>query len=375
MVLSLNPFQYSGPVPVDDVIDREAETAELVDLAAGGHNTRVQAPRRYGKTSLLRKVLHEADRNGLRTVYVDLYGVLSRADIADRLERGYRGIGGRFRTVVRSSLKEAQISITTPLGSVSLGGAPAQPGDLPLMRMLDLPEILFRRDGILTVVVFDEFQDLLAAEAMTDRLIRSVIQHHATEAGYVFAGSQPGMMHELFDNRDRAFYRQARPFDLAPLPIGAVADAVQERFTRHGKDPGGAVEPLVGFTRGHPQRTMQLAHHLFELTPARAPADEQTWLDALAATYREAEPELRQVWDSLAPAERRVVAAAAEGSNLLAGATLERYGLAKSTARAARDRLLRDGELLVAGHDGPVITDPLFAAWVAAGRREPLEAE
>lgn len=373
--MALNPFQYSGPVAVDDVIGREQEVAALVELATGGHNTRVQAPRGYGKTSLLRKVLHEADRQGLRTVYVDLYGVLSRADITQRIERAYGAIQGRFRRVVRSAMKEAQVSVTTPLGGVSVRGGAPEPGDLALMRMLDLPELLFRRDGILTVVVFDEFQDLLRAEDLTDRVIRSVIQHHARQAGYIFAGSQPGMMRELFDDHERAFYRQAQPFDLPPLPLAAVADAVEARFERHGKDPGSAVDPLVGFTRGHPLRTMQLAHHLFRLCPPRAPADEETWLQALAATYREAERELRQVWEALEPVEQRVVAAVAAGDSILANATLQRFRLAKSTARAARDRLLRDGALLVAGARGPMITDPLFASWVVAGRRDPLEEE
>lgn len=365
---SLNPFQFVGPVPEEDVIGREDETRRLVALAAGGHDTRVQAPRRYGKTSLLRTVLAEADRQGLRTVYVDLYGVISRADIAERIDRAYRRIAGRFANVVRSSLKELQVSITTPLGGLGVTAAGAGES---LMRLLDLPEALFRRDGVLTVVVFDEFQDLLAAEDQTDKLIRSVIQHHAREAGYIFAGSQPGMMRALFEDRKRAFYSQAQPFDLGPLPLGAVHDAIHERFARHGRDAGPAVDPLLGFTRGHPQRTMQLAHHLFALTPKRGTADEQTWLEALRRAYRQADPELRQIWQGLPPVEQRVVAVVAEGRPLFAGETLQRYSLAKSTAQSARDRLVAEGELLAAGADGPYLTDPLFGAWVAAGRRAP----
>lgn len=365
---SINPFHFVGPVPEEDLVGRDAETRELVTLAAGGHDTRVQAPRRYGKTSLLRKVLQESDRQGQRTVYVDLYGVISRADIAERIQRAYSRIGGQFSRIVRSTLKEVQVSITTPLGGLGVTAAGADQG---LMRLLDLPEVLFRRDGILTVVVFDEFQDLLAAEDQTDKLIRSVIQHHAREAAYIFAGSQPGMMRGLFEDRKRAFYGQAQPFDLGPLPLGPVHDAIHERFDRHGRDAGAAVDPLLGFTRGHPQRTMQLAHHLFALTPVGGVADEQTWLDALTRTYRQADPELRQIWRSLEPVEQRVVAVVSEGRALFAADTLRRYDMAKSTAQSARDRLVREGELLAAGEAGPYITDPLFGAWVAAGRREP----
>ncbi len=57
----LNPFVYDDPLPPDQLVDREPETAQLLGLAEGGHNTRLQAPRRYGKTTLLGKVRSRAD--------------------------------------------------------------------------------------------------------------------------------------------------------------------------------------------------------------------------------------------------------------------------------------------------------------------------
>jgi hypothetical protein len=35
------------------------------------------------------------------------------------------------------------------------------------------------------------------------------------------------------------------------------------------------------FTGGHPQRSMMLAHYLWQRTPRAASADETTWLSAL----------------------------------------------------------------------------------------------
>ena len=46
-----NPFRYSSPVDPQDMIDREGELTELLDLADGAHNSRLVAPRRYGKSS------------------------------------------------------------------------------------------------------------------------------------------------------------------------------------------------------------------------------------------------------------------------------------------------------------------------------------
>lgn len=48
------------------------------------------------------------------------------------------------------------------------------------------------------MVVFDEFQGVLSAQANADEVIRSEIQHHDDAASYIFAGSEVGMMDTLF---------------------------------------------------------------------------------------------------------------------------------------------------------------------------------
>ena len=59
-----NPFRIAGELLPEEMIDRNAETARLRTLAEGGHASRLVAPRRYGKTSLLRRVLVEASGSG-----------------------------------------------------------------------------------------------------------------------------------------------------------------------------------------------------------------------------------------------------------------------------------------------------------------------
>ena len=71
------------------MIDRDAEASRLLALAEGGHASRLVAPRRYGKTSLLRSVLLEAADGGWATALVDLEGVLSLSSTVVRIERAY----------------------------------------------------------------------------------------------------------------------------------------------------------------------------------------------------------------------------------------------------------------------------------------------
>jgi uncharacterized protein len=87
--IDVNPFPIAGDVQAEDMIDREEEIERLLALAAGGHAARIVGPRRYGKTTLLRRVLAEAAADGTATALVDLEGVLSLSSIVVRIERAY----------------------------------------------------------------------------------------------------------------------------------------------------------------------------------------------------------------------------------------------------------------------------------------------
>ena len=79
-----NPFHFSGPLSPEDMIDRRSEASALLALAEGGHSMRLLGPRRYGKTTLLAKVLADADDAGMATALVDLEDVLSLSGIVVR---------------------------------------------------------------------------------------------------------------------------------------------------------------------------------------------------------------------------------------------------------------------------------------------------
>src|SRR3954471_10172369 len=84
-----SPFIYEEPVDPGQLVDREAETKLLVDRALDARNSRLEGPRRFGKTSLLRAVLAEADRAGAVTVEVNFLGGVTAAAVPERIERAY----------------------------------------------------------------------------------------------------------------------------------------------------------------------------------------------------------------------------------------------------------------------------------------------
>ncbi|HUK94272.1 MAG TPA: hypothetical protein VLU96_04370 [Gaiellaceae bacterium] len=361
-----NPFVYSRPVAPEDVLDREEEVAQLLSLAGGGHYVRLFAPRRFGKTSLLRKTLAEAERGGeLVPVLVDLYGVLSYADVTIRIERAYAQLRGTVRRTIESILRTTGLglSLGAPGISVKLQLEPRTDPLPALHALLDLPERVAERSGSRVLVALDEFQDITKVQDF-DKLLRSHIQHQGESASYVFCGSEPGMMRELFDVKGRPLYGQAEPLRLGRLADQDVAAYIAERFSRTKRSADRVLDALLSTARGHPQRAMLLAHRLWdEVSPGKS-GDEDEWQAALARTRSQVAAEFDALWRGLETNEQRALRALALFPEAPYGArALGAVDLKKSGAHYAVRSLLAKGEL-EEENGRTVFVDPLFELWL-----------
>ena len=152
----------------------------------------------------------------------------------------------------------------------------------------------------------------MVADDAVNGLIRSVIQHHGAAAAYVFAGSQPSLMHALFSEHERPFYGQARPLDLPPLPVTEAARDIEDLLTAERLDPGDAIDRLLAYTGGHPQRTILLAHHLYNVLE-QGPDDRDPTAVALELAIEETRDAHQALWDGLGRNERLILLAIGDG--------------------------------------------------------------
>jgi len=361
--LDANPFIYSRPVSPEDLIDREAELSRLMELAQVGQAARLEAPRRYGKTTLLGKLAWEAERQGLAVASVDFSAVYSVADAAARIEVAYRDLQGPARRAAGEALRALRIGLNAGPLSASTG-ARGNSAEKALIELLDLPARIFARTGTRTLVLFDEFQDLLSLRDGLDGLVRSRIQHHGDAASYVFAGSQTSLLRELFADRERPLYGQAQPVALGPLPQESLAAYVSGRFESAGVDVEPVLDTYLSLVDGHPQRAMLVAHHLWrELAGVSDP------LAAIDRAIDEVFAELNEPFEAalqaLRPAERAIlVSLAVDRPSVYARQTLESLGLAKAQARRAVLGLEERGHLKAVGRGRWEFIDPLLVAWL-----------
>jgi hypothetical protein len=362
------PFPFEGPVPSELLIDRSGELEVLARRAGDRVSVRLVAPRRYGKTSLLLAHAGRLTETGWRTAHVDLSRVTDLTDVARRVAAAYAHLDTPWvRSHLSGLLARLGVSLSPAGPAVSLGPRPmtSDPAaaETILPRLLDLPKTLWDADRTPTLVIFDEFQDLLVARKDLDGLLRSRIQYHADAAAYVYAGSEPSMMRELFDTRERPLFGQADPVALGPLPIEETLTDLAERFAGERLDPGDALAELVVFAAGHPQRTMLLAYLLADRLATQAPGTPQTASEVIEDALARTQPSHQALWQQLGRSERVLLAAVADGTPPTSRALAAEHRLARRTLDAAAARLADQGHLIRSPRDSRLV-DPLLAEWL-----------
>lgn len=371
-----SPFVYEDPLePPAALADRTVELALLRDRIGETRNSRLEGPRRYGKTSLLKAALAAADRDGFVPIYVNFLGVLTTADVAERIERAYREqLDGPLKRWFTGVVSTFRPRVKAAPAGVGIEVAPD--AHMPdLLDRLALPRRLQERHGRQCAIAFDEFQDVVRVGDALTGTIRSELEQHGRVAAYVFSGSHPGLIRDLFSDRRHAFFAQAKPVDLPPLAADDLAEYIGSRFQSGNRDPGEALEALLARADGHPQRAMLLAHHLYEHTRSATAATSEDWIAAFADATRDANPEVQAAWDSWSNSERRLMAVISQRTTPLQGRVArERYGVSKTGSNGTTiDRLQRDGHILAdrTAATGWRVVDPLLELWLANGRGWP----
>jgi uncharacterized protein len=364
----LSPFVYEEPVSPADLVDRSAELGTLTERALDGRNSRLQGPRRFGKTSVLRAVLAAADKQGAVTIEVNFLGCVTTGDVAQRIERAYAAqLDTRLRRWYDGLIRTLQPTVSAAPGGVGLTATP-QATDRGLLDRLALPRRVMERTGRQSVIAFDEFQEVVRIGSALPGAFRAELETHSAAAGYIFSGSHPGLMRDLFSDRRHAFFAQAAPVDLGPLPADALAEHIAARFAETGRDPGEGLGPLLDAAEGHPQRAMLLAHHLYRKLGSGRSARIEDWTAAHDAARREAEGEVEVLWESCSNLERRALKVVAHRTVPLTGReAAERFGLEKSgSTQVAVERLVAEGHLVAdeGARSGWRVVDPFLSAWL-----------
>ena len=160
------PFVFGVAASGDNFTDRESETARLLMNFRSGVNTVLISPRRWGKTSLVRKVCRLAQTDELKIVYLDIFSCRSDADFYDAFASA---VLKQTSTKVEEWMENIRQFLSRISPKISLGADPAAdfsfsleltPKREDIDEILQLPEKIAEKKGCRIVVCIDEFQQI-----------------------------------------------------------------------------------------------------------------------------------------------------------------------------------------------------------------------
>jgi uncharacterized protein len=375
-VTHANPFRY-GDLALDEAFtDRAGELAELCNDMRNGQNVALIAPRRYGKTSLLRRAEQQLVTEGVLVAGVDLMKTPTKEKLAGKLARAihdeiasplYRA---RDRLRVFANLRVTPtVTIDPSHGTPTFTFTPAharEDMDATLERLFELPaEIAAERDRRV-VLVFDEFQEITEIDPKLPHLLRAVFQEQPHVA-HVYAGSRRDMMRRLFTNENEPFFRSAKVTELDVIDPSLFATYVEERFaaTDRGLADGVAAR-LLSITHGHPYGTQELAYSLWELVPEGFSATAADLDSALDAVVRSENAHFTLAWSRASRVQRLVLQALAVEPGGVYGTDyrLRRDLPGASTVQRAVEQLVADELVERRAEGGFALAEPFLREWI-----------
>jgi uncharacterized protein len=375
----VNPFRY-GALALDEAFtNREEEIRELSRDILNGQDVVVLAPRRYGKTSLVWRVIQEVVKKRVLVAQVNLMTTPTKERLAEKLaDTIHENVASplfraRERLRIFADLRIRPIVTINPdTGTPSFSfdaGYPPQDVDATLERLLELPGQLAAERRRKVALVFDEFQEVVDVDPDLPKLMRSVFQEQP-EVAHVYLGSKRHMMERIFNDENEPFWRSARQMELGVIDPPRFASYVTESFERTGKRIGiETVRAVLATTGGHPYATQELCYFVWEETRAGRRAGAAELERALDGVLRAEHAHFELIWDQAPTAQRLVLQAlAAAPGRPLSGDYRRRHKLpGTSTVQRALETLVK-GEL-VSRTDGEYsIAEPFLADWLRQAR-------
>ena len=365
-----NPFLISGYYSPEFFCDREQETKTILDALHNGRNVTLIAPRRMGKTGLIRHAFYRLKEQlpDIVTFYLDIYSTQSLGDfvrlfastVLGQLDSAPQKALSRIGQFVRSCRPVFTFDELTSVPKVRIDVAPAEEGNT----LKEIFEYLGSSEKRCYVAI-DEFQQITEyPENGVEALLRSHIQF-LPNVNFIFAGSKQHLMQEMFTSSKRPFYQSTQPLTIGSIQEDEYASFATGHFAkRNAKLPQDVFNSIYEKYKGHTWYVQCLLNRLYgynrdvdmELVSY---ATEQI-LSEYSYTYAD-------LLKAYTPGQVRLLKAIAkEGSvkEVLSGDFISAYRLRAASSVSAALKKLQESELVYQTADGYIIYDRFMGEWL-----------
>ena len=366
-----NPFLISGYHSPEFFCDREQETAKILDALSNGRNVTLIAPRRMGKTGLIRHAFYhlKEQQPEIVTLYMDIFSTQSLGDfvrlfantVLGKLDSAPQKALSRISQFIRSCRPVFTFDEITGVPKVTIDVAPTEEENT-LKEIFDYLASSEKR----CYIAIDEFQQITEYdEKGVEALLRSYIQF-LPNVNFIFAGSRKHVMQEMFTSSKRPFYQSTQVVTIDAIDKEKYAKFAIENFTKHNTElPIDVFDAIYDKYNGHTWYMQAILNRLYgynrnvdlELV---AYATEQ-----IIAEYSYSYADLLRSYT--AGNVKLLKAIAQEGcvKEVLAGNFIAKYKLRAASSVSSSLKKLLNNELVYLTDQGYIIYDRFKGEWLS----------
>ena len=238
------PFVYGKIAETQDFTDREKESKHLAQNFFSQINTTIISPRRWGKSSLVKKVAKQvmAESKNIRICFIDIFNVRDESEFyvhfAQSLVKATSNKWEEWAENTKNFLSHLLPKITfSPdnQAEISFGVGWEELKKNP-DEIINLAETIAKAKNLKIVVCIDEFQSIgnFSESLAFQRKLRAHWQHHQN-VGYCLYGSKRHMLLNIFSNPEMPFYKFGDIMFLSKIDNKTWGKFIQKRFKDTGK--------------------------------------------------------------------------------------------------------------------------------------------
>lgn len=367
------PFTYGRVTASDDFTNRSEEIALLKRNFLAGVNSILISPRRWGKTSLLRRVTEELtlEQKDIRICHIDIFDLRNEHQFYVALANGVlQATSSRWEEFVKDAKQflgalvptitfspDMQTGVSFGVGWEEIERNPEE--------ILDLAERVAERKKIRIIVCIDEFQSLasFADPLAFQKKLRARWQNHR-HVTYCLYGSKRHMLLEVFTDSSMPFYKFGELLYLKKIGTEEWIPFIRRRFSDTGKEISEEDARLIAqLAENHPYYVQQLAQQSWFRTGRKC--NREIILSAREDIVGQLGLLFSNITERFSATQMGLLRAIIAGEKQLsAQQTLLQYRLGTSANVVRVKRGLIESEVLDDSGGELTFLDPMFRHWL-----------
>ena len=352
--------------------DRQRETASVIDALHNGRNLTLIAPRRMGKTGLIRNCFFKLKEQQPDTVtlYLDIFSTQNLSEFVQLLAST---VLGQLDSVPQKAMARIGKFIKSfrPVFTIDgMTGMPKVSVDIsPDNEQTSLKEIFdyLGSSEKMCYIAIDEFQQIAEyPEKGIEALLRSYIQF-MPNVNWIFAGSKQHVMQEMFLSAKRPFYQSTQIISLDRIDEDEYYNFAAGFFSRERKEL--ARETFASIYSQFTGHTWYIQSILNRLYGYPEKPDDKAVNYAIMEIVEESVYTYETLLSSYSSGSVKLLKAIAKEEcvkEVNAGDFIVKYRLkAASSVNTALKKLI-DKELVYKTQDGYIVYDRFMAIWLSS---------